>query len=308
MVYEGVEILKKLCVVFSLVLVFFIIMSFQVDAKNEIKVVINGEELTFSQPPLIMKDTTMVPLRGIFEALNAKVNYEPSTKTITATRGDIKVRLTIGSNEAYINGNKVNLLQPALIINDSTLVPVRFISESFESIVDWDNQTQTVKITYKQDQFSKISGPMNLMDMKLHTQSGTSFAPIGLWQAIDGVKYDNGYAIGLMVIEEVEIDGQTRRVFGKPQLGFLNAEYKIEKKFNYFEGLIGPSYTYTFSQDEKSDIGYLKIYGDGELLYDSGTISSDSSVQEFSIDVTNISLFKIEASGKMLGLLNLTFN
>ena len=36
---------------------------------------------------------------------------------------------------------------PAMIINSSTFVPVRFIAESTGQIVSWDNDTRTVMIT-----------------------------------------------------------------------------------------------------------------------------------------------------------------
>ena len=47
--------------------------------------------------PIIVNGATLVPLRAVFEALEAKVDWDPATGTITGTRGNTVITLTIGS-------------------------------------------------------------------------------------------------------------------------------------------------------------------------------------------------------------------
>ena len=112
----------------------------------EIKVIVNGVELSFDQPPIIENGRTLVPLRAIFEALGADVEWEQSTQTVTAVRDDITVTLTIGSNILIKNGEEIELDVPAQLIGGRTLVPVRAVAESFGAEVGWDQSTRTVTI------------------------------------------------------------------------------------------------------------------------------------------------------------------
>jgi alpha-tubulin suppressor-like RCC1 family protein len=113
---------------------------------NTIKVDLNGNELVFDQPPVLINNRTMVPLRKIFEALGATINWDQATSTVTATKGEIVVKLTIGSNIGYVNGKEVSLDAAAVVLNARTLVPVRFIGSSFGAKVTWDEITKSVVI------------------------------------------------------------------------------------------------------------------------------------------------------------------
>ncbi len=100
----------------------------------------------YGQEPVIVDGRTMVPLRAIFEAMGAEVNWNGDTSTVTAVRGDTEISLTIGSNEIYVNGEAKELDTPAQIINERTMVPVRAVAESFGCEVDWNNDARRVYI------------------------------------------------------------------------------------------------------------------------------------------------------------------
>jgi alpha-tubulin suppressor-like RCC1 family protein len=112
-----------------------------------IKVNLNGTTLLFDKPPVIIKTKTMVPLRKIFEALGATIMWETKSQTVTATLGGTVVKLTIGDTKGYVNGTVVPLEQPGVIVDGHTMVPVRFIGESFGAKVGWDDNTKTVKLS-----------------------------------------------------------------------------------------------------------------------------------------------------------------
>jgi len=113
---------------------------------QEIKVLVNGTALTFDQPPIIENGRTLVPLRAIFEALGADVDWEQSTQTVTAVKDDITIVLKIGDAFLTKNGERITLDVPAKIVGGRTLVPARAVAESFGAEVGWDQTTRTVTI------------------------------------------------------------------------------------------------------------------------------------------------------------------
>lgn len=108
---------------------------------------LDGRLLSFDVPPTIEQGRVLVPMRAIFEALGAEVAWDSATLTVTATKGQTRVQLTIGAKTAYKNDTPVTLDVPAKIVEGRTLVPLRFVSESLGAEVNWDAKTQAVTIT-----------------------------------------------------------------------------------------------------------------------------------------------------------------
>lgn len=116
-------------------------------ADDPISVFLDGQALTFDVSPQIINGSTMVPLRAIFEALGATVDWNPDTQTVTATRGDTVVVLTVGDASPTVNGQVRAINQPGAIIGGRTLAPLRFVGEAFGGEVEWLEATRTVRIT-----------------------------------------------------------------------------------------------------------------------------------------------------------------
>ncbi|OMF61664.1 hypothetical protein BK141_21040 [Paenibacillus sp. FSL R5-0765] len=116
------------------------------DAAARISIYINDAELSSAQAPVMKGGRVLVPLRSIFEGLDAKVSYTNRTKTIVATRDDQEVTLKLGSKTAYINGEAISLDVPANTIKGNTMVPIRFVSEAFGEKVFWNSRNQRVDI------------------------------------------------------------------------------------------------------------------------------------------------------------------
>ncbi|MCH5212938.1 MAG: hypothetical protein J1G06_07975 [Oscillospiraceae bacterium] len=118
-----------------------------VPEASGIKVVLNGHTMSFDQPPVIIDERTLVPMRAIFESLGAEVIWNGDTRTVTAIRPDKIITMQIDNNLMYVNGAVLELDVPPQIVNDFTMVPVRAVSESLDCTVNWDGDTQTVYIT-----------------------------------------------------------------------------------------------------------------------------------------------------------------
>ena len=113
---------------------------------GEVQVILNGTALTFDQPPVVEGGRTLVPMRAIFEALGAKVDWIGTERRAKAEKDGITVSLTIGSRIMVRNGESIELDVPAMSIGGRTLVPVRAIAESFGADVKWNAETRTVII------------------------------------------------------------------------------------------------------------------------------------------------------------------
>ena len=76
-------------IIFCLVAVCMVAMSFvTVHCEDNIKVILDGKTLEFDVQPQIIDERTLVPMRVIFEALGADVEWEEETQTINARRSD----------------------------------------------------------------------------------------------------------------------------------------------------------------------------------------------------------------------------
>lgn len=116
--------------------------------NTAIGVLVDGKPVNFGGvPPTQADGRLLVPLRGVFEALGAKVDYNPATATVHAQRGDTRLQLTIGSNQAYVNGQARTLEVPAQAIFGRTLVPLRFVAEALGAQVSFNSATSTVAVT-----------------------------------------------------------------------------------------------------------------------------------------------------------------
>ena len=115
-------------------------------ASDEIKVAIDGEYVEFDVPPQLINDRTMVPLRAIFEALGAEVDWENDTQTVTAAKDGVTIISTIGSTKMYIDDMEMIMDVAPVLIEGRTLVPVRFVAEAFECDVFWSDIDNTVYI------------------------------------------------------------------------------------------------------------------------------------------------------------------
>ena len=101
----------------------------------------------FSLP--LENDRTLVPMRIIFEALGAQVEWDGDTQTVTATKEGKAMRLQIDKNELYIGDEMIWLDAPPRLIEGRTLVPLRAVSECFGAAVEWDGGTQLITVTWK---------------------------------------------------------------------------------------------------------------------------------------------------------------
>ncbi len=117
----------------------------QVEGKGP-KVFVKGARPDFDVKPMVKNGRTLVPLRAIADALNAKTGWDQKTNTVTITKGDTTVELPIDKKFIKINGQTKAVDAPATIVNKRTLVPVRVVSETLDANVTYDPETEVITI------------------------------------------------------------------------------------------------------------------------------------------------------------------
>ncbi|MGN0179706.1 MAG: copper amine oxidase N-terminal domain-containing protein [Monoglobaceae bacterium] len=107
---------------------------------------INGTPVTVEKPYVVGEGVTLVPLRVITEAFGAEVLWEDETRTITLNYPDISIVLQIGNPVAEVNGKAETLLAAPELPTEYTMVPLRFISETFGADVSYDDETERITV------------------------------------------------------------------------------------------------------------------------------------------------------------------
>lgn len=126
-----------------------IIPAFAERSASSPTITIDGEEIIFAVNPIIEDGTTLVQFRPIFEKLGLSIQWDGEKQRITGTKEGLTIELTIGSTIAVVNGEEITLLKAPRIINEYTVIPLRFVGESSGKEVKWDEQTQSITIEGK---------------------------------------------------------------------------------------------------------------------------------------------------------------
>lgn len=115
---------------------------------DDIAVRVDGQRVRFpAAQPTQIAGRVMIPLRGVLQRLGAdRVQWRSERQEVLVSGSAGDMRLRIGDREALVNGRPVELDVPPMVIQDTTMVPLRFVSENLGARVDWLPDTQTVYI------------------------------------------------------------------------------------------------------------------------------------------------------------------
>jgi S1-C subfamily serine protease len=113
---------------------------------DHVGLTINQKVVRFETMPLQQNGRVLVPLRAICEAIGATVEWDAKTQTAKITRDHDKIEMTLGSTAAHKNDQTFTLDVPPQLIDDATMIPVRFLIEGFGLQAKWDEATRTVSI------------------------------------------------------------------------------------------------------------------------------------------------------------------
>ncbi|MBC8065475.1 MAG: copper amine oxidase N-terminal domain-containing protein [Chlorobia bacterium] len=113
---------------------------------------VNGKPVNFSgTTPQTVTGRMMVPVRGVFEAIGAYVEYSPVHHRVKARRANETIELRMGDKVANRNGAEIELDVAPMSIRGRMMVPLRFIAESLGADVNFTKATNTVDIFTDED-------------------------------------------------------------------------------------------------------------------------------------------------------------
>ncbi len=119
-------------------------------AAGEISVTVDGRPVTFDVPPTAVNGRTLVPVRAIFEALGALVEWDNATQTVYFKKNNVSGEMRIGSVDVTVidheGSHTVTLDVPAQIIDGRTFVPARAAAEILHATVNWLGDENRVEI------------------------------------------------------------------------------------------------------------------------------------------------------------------
>lgn len=118
---------------------------------NDVNYSINGESKKMDAKPFIKNDRTLVPLRFIVEAIGGEVNWDNDNRLVTVNSKGKTIELPIDSKTIKIDGQDVSIDQAAIIKGDRTFVPIRFIAENLDMVVNYINDTRVIEISSFED-------------------------------------------------------------------------------------------------------------------------------------------------------------
>ncbi len=122
-------------------------------AEIPLRVVVDGKEIIFpdAKPFIDSQGRTQTPVRFIGEALGAKVSWDGSARKAIFEKGSKKLMIYIDKKEYEVNGKKMQMDTVALLQNDRTFVPARYVAEAFGATVRWESVIRTVYIETKDE-------------------------------------------------------------------------------------------------------------------------------------------------------------
>ncbi len=130
--------------------------------------------------PIIKDSRTLVPIRAVVEAFGGRVEWEAHTNTAVLEMNGSTIRLKIGSAIASRNGKEAVLDVSPIIHNNRTMLPIRFVAESFGLDVEWHDSARTVIISDTEITSADIfiDSDFYFSAEKIPTYSGSAFTVI----------------------------------------------------------------------------------------------------------------------------------
>lgn len=137
---------KKILVIL-LILVSFIFFVMQGFAdKPKTKMFFDGTEISLNVPPILMNNTTMIPLKPILEHIGAHYYWDIKIKKLTIVSANNTVILYIGKSIATINKDDKLLDVPPTIMKDYTYISAQCAAECFGVKVIWNKYANVVSV------------------------------------------------------------------------------------------------------------------------------------------------------------------
>ena len=96
--------------------------------------------------PILINDSTYLPLRVLVESLGGSISWDEITQTVSIIINNKKIDVQINSLFANVDGYSTQLIAPPVIQDGRTLLPLRSVMELLGKTVTWNDADQTILI------------------------------------------------------------------------------------------------------------------------------------------------------------------
>ena len=111
-----------------------------------ILVLYNAERIEFDQDPILENNRVLVPIGALLAKFGVETQWFPETQEIHAVYNELPITLRIDDTQATIGEEVITLDVAPRLVNNRTLVPLRFIAEALDKDVHWFGDTRTIMI------------------------------------------------------------------------------------------------------------------------------------------------------------------
>jgi len=215
-------------------------LSFEnVDYKksDNIRIISDEGQVKFDVNPQIIDNRTLVPMRAIFEEVGLEVEWDNESRTATGKNENTEISFVIDSDIAVVNNELKNIDVSASIIDDRTMIPLRFLSENMgyniewvessnlilmskkDIIVDWELTRYEAEEPFREYEIKSING-VETLDVR-YTGNFKPIEPVEENPKDDGItriylspsnQPANSYAVG-NTTEKIEMEDVAARIY-----------------------------------------------------------------------------------------------
>ncbi|HOQ36406.1 MAG TPA: N-acetylmuramoyl-L-alanine amidase [Acetivibrio sp.] len=106
---------------------------------SDAAIAVEGSVIHPERQPITIDGRILVPARSTFELIGVRTNWYPEREVVMMTKGSNSITMNIGKKAAYVNENKKDMEAPAVLVNGTVMVPIRFVAENFGYNVGWND-------------------------------------------------------------------------------------------------------------------------------------------------------------------------
>lgn len=206
--------MKKFCICFLVFLGLILSMSSAMEVR------LNWGTFNMPEDPVVVNDRILVPLRVIAEIFGCNVKWDESF-VVTVTNKDSELVLPIDSTKVTINGETYELDAPAILKNDTTMIPLRFISDYVDAEVEWHEDSGIVNFIINNEELKQRAETVsrsyanrtkypNALNKKVVIDAGHGGTEVG---ATYGGIYEKDINLAIAKVVQQELEKQGVKVY-----------------------------------------------------------------------------------------------
>lgn len=117
----------------------FVVHSGVTDNDAELRLFMEGKELFFDMPPVLLESHTYIALRHFCESMGARVEWSDADRCATIIYNGTMIKVFENENRCILNGETRFLPVPTRILSSSMFIPLRSIAELCDCEIIWDS-------------------------------------------------------------------------------------------------------------------------------------------------------------------------